>query len=365
MSSADSPLLGLDVEPLRVSSSGQERASARARLKTEAPEFVPPWPFRSTVVILLVGVGAPVYGMLTRTGTAELVPGVPLQTLGFVVSRRVAWSRRLRLAVFAERNGFVFRPVDDSVYPGTLFQQGGARRLESMLRRQHDRVFEAGEFVFETGSEKNRRQHRRGYLMLQLDRRLPHILLDARSNNGLFGSNLSHGFDRSQILGLEGDFDRYFTLYCPRGYERDALYVFTPDVMAAFIDGAADVDVEIVDDLLFVYLGDGLRLDDPTEWGRIERIVSALWPKTAKQTSAYSDDRAMRRSSDGGYPTTTGASATEATTASAAGLLFPPSVTEVAEAGRRLRGRIPVVTTVASVVLTLVAVGFWIFRLAA
>ncbi len=41
-----------------------------------------------------------------------------------------------------------------------------------------------------------------------------------------------------QVLPLEGDWDRHFTLYCPEGYERDALQVMTPDVMAAMIDGA-------------------------------------------------------------------------------------------------------------------------------
>lgn len=38
------------------------------------------------------------------------------------------------------------------------------------------------------------------------------------------------------MLSLEGDFDRYFTLYCPGDYERDALYVFTPDLLALLID---------------------------------------------------------------------------------------------------------------------------------
>lgn len=373
MSGAESPLLGFDVEPLKSSPTGSERASARERLTSDAPEFVPPWPFRSIGVILLLGVGAVVNGVVTRPTTPGFIPGLSLQTVSFaagvavlmggglwlVVNRRVAWSRRLRLAVFAERNDLRFRPTDDSVHPGILFQQGGARRLENVLRRQRDRVIEVGEFVFEMGAEKNRRQHRRGYLLLQLDRRLPHILLDARSNDGLFGSNLPHGFDRSQILRLKGDFDRHFTLYCPRGYERDALYVFTPDVMAAFIDGAADVDVEIVDDLLFVYLGGGLRLDDPAEWGRIERLVSALWPKTAKQTSAYSDDRVERTSSRGGYPTT------DAPSAADPGHLRRAAILEVAEPGRRLRARIPTVTMVLSVALTSAAVAFWIVRLAA
>lgn len=34
----------------------------------------------------------------------------------------------------------------------------------------------------------------------------------------------------------------------------DALYLFTPDIMARFIDNAAQLDVEIVDDWLFLYL---------------------------------------------------------------------------------------------------------------
>lgn len=373
MSAAESPLRGLDLEPLSAAPAADERASSRARLKAEAPEFVPPWPLRTIAVILVVGVGALANGVLAPVSASGMIPGLSLRGLSFLVgaailvgggvwlvlSRRAAWGRRLRLAVFAERNGFEFRPTDDSVYPGVVFQQGGGRRLENVLRRSGERVVEVGEFVFETGNEKNRRVHRRGYLLLQLDRRLPHILLDARANNGLFGSNLPIGFNRSQILSLEGDFDRHFTLYCPSGYERDALYVFTPEVMAAFIDSASHVDVEIVDDLLFVYVGDGLRLDDPHEWSRIGALVTALWPKTAKQTAAYSDDRVSATVCGGGYPSAQG---------TGGGLGATPVLrerpTEVADAGRRLRARVPVLTMVLSIALTGAAVAFWVVRLA-
>ncbi len=49
-------------------------------------------------------------------------------------------------------------------------------------------------------------------------------------------------------LELEGDFGKHFELHVPAGYERDALYVLTPDVMQVLIDEAADRRVEIVDD---------------------------------------------------------------------------------------------------------------------
>ena len=41
------------------------------------------------------------------------------------------------------------------------------------------------------------------FLALHLDRRLPHMVLDSRANNGLFGaSNLPTTFDRSQLASL-------------------------------------------------------------------------------------------------------------------------------------------------------------------
>jgi hypothetical protein len=98
--------------------------------------------------------------------------------------------------------------------------------------------------------------------VIQLDRALPHMVLDAVQNDrkilGQRVSNLPARFDLAQRLSREGDFDRYFTLYAPADYERDALYVFTPDLMALLIDEAGSgeggsMDVEIIDDRMYVY----------------------------------------------------------------------------------------------------------------
>ena len=68
-----------------------------------------------------------------------------------------------------------------------------------------------------------------GYVAIQLDTALPHLVLDGRRNNGrLGGSSIPMPIAGGQTLSLEGDFNEYFTLHCPTGYERDALYVFTP-----------------------------------------------------------------------------------------------------------------------------------------
>jgi hypothetical protein len=119
------------------------------------------------------------------------------------------------------------------------------------------------------------------------------MVLDSKANNGLFGgTNLPATFDKDQILSLEGDFDQYFTLYCPKAYERDALYVFTPDLMALLIDNAAPFDVEIIDDWMFVYSATKFPSAQPAVYQRLLSIVETVGAKTVTQTDHYRDERA-------------------------------------------------------------------------
>lgn len=213
-------------------------------------------------------------------------------------SRR--WPRWVRLDKFARANGLVFSPMDPTPnYPGAIFQIGSDRQAVEHFRTADGRFLDLGNFRYTTGSGKNRTTRTWGFMALELDRRLPHMLLDAKSNNGLFGaSNLPAAFDRTQVLSLEGDFDRYFTLYCPKEYERDALYVFTPDLMALLIDEAAPYDVEIVDDWMFVYSQTPFDVMQPATYERLFRIVDTLGSKTVQRTDRYADERVGDRSLD-------------------------------------------------------------------
>jgi hypothetical protein len=129
-------------------------------------------------------------------------------------------------------------------------------------------------------------------MALHLDRKLPNMVLDSKANNGLFGgTNLPAYFDKKQVLSLEGNFNEYFTLYCPQQYERDALYVFTPDLMALLIDNAAPFDVEIVDDWMFVYSQTAFPSTAPGLYQRLFQIVDTVGAKTLTQTDRYVDER--------------------------------------------------------------------------
>jgi hypothetical protein len=57
----------------------------------------------------------------------------------------------------------------------------------------------------------------------------------------------------SEYVDLEGDFNKYFTLSIKKGYEVEALEIFTPDVMQELIDKAKTVSLEITDNNLFIY----------------------------------------------------------------------------------------------------------------
>lgn len=206
--------------------------------------------------------------------------------------------RRFRLDAFARANAMTYAPsIPSPALPGMIFAQGSSREATDLVRGDVPRFVEFGNYRYTTGSGKNRTTHRWGYVAVRLDAPLPHIVLDAVGNNGLFGTNLPTSFDRDQRLSLEGDFDRYFSLYCPSGYERDALYLFTPDIMARFIDNAAALDVEIVDDWLFLYAKRDLSTLDPATWAWLFTVIAALLDKLA-QWGRWRDDRLAAAATD-------------------------------------------------------------------
>ncbi|TPW70784.1 hypothetical protein [Schumannella sp. 10F1B-5-1] len=256
---------------------------------------------------------------------------------GGVLGSQGRWRDFVRLDRFARANGLVFRASDPApAYSGAIFGRGGSRTVSPHLMAASGRFTEIGNYEYTTGSGKNRRTHRWGFAVVRLDRRLPHMVLDSRANNSFLGTNLPVAFDRDQVLSLEGDFDRHFTLYCPREYETDALYVFTPDLMALLIDEASPFDVEIVDDWMFVYSTNPFVLTQPAVWDRLLRIVDLVGVKMVQRTERYRDERVAP---------TTAASAL-------AGAL--PDV--VAPQGRRLRRGFPV----AAVVIVVIVVVGWI-----
>lgn len=116
-------------------------------------------------------------------------------------------------------------------------------------------------------------------------------MLVARGKNRILAQSDLEPLAKEQILSLEGDFDKYFTLYCPIGYEQDALYIFAPDLMALLIDRSARFDVEIVDNWMFVYHNRDFDLRHPFVHQKLLGITDTVAAKALSQTNRYRDDR--------------------------------------------------------------------------
>jgi hypothetical protein len=234
------------------------------------------------------------------------------------------WERWMRLQEFGRDNGLTFSPSDpDPAYPGAIFSSGGSRAAIDHFRPVEGKFFDFGNFQYVVSNGKSSTTVTWGFLAMNLDRRLPHMFLDSRQNNSMGSFGLSGLFDRDQVLSLEGDFDKWFTLYCPKQYERDALYVFTPDLMALCIDEAAPFDIEIIDDWMFVYSLRAFPMDDPQLLARVFRIIATVGAKALRQTDRYRDEK----------------------------VAAPFVANVVAQPGQRLRRRFPTAVVVALLVV--------------
>lgn len=300
--------------------------------------------FGSTIIGVIAGAMSAASAAVSGRGFTVLAFAPVVMLIGVIIVVALGIARAFgaragerwwRLDRFARANAMTWYPsVPNPPLPGMVFGVGHSRVATDVVRGEHPRFVEFGNYLYRTGSGKNESTHRWGYVAVKLSTPLPNIVLDAVGNNGLFGSNLPAAFDGAQRLSLEGDFDRYFTLYCPAGYEADALYLFTPDIMARFVDHAAALDVEIVDDWLFLYTPREASTLDPATWAWLFSVVAALLDKLA-QWERWRDDRLAAPATGAAVPATAVTLPFAAPTAS---LRPPPGV---APEGRRLRRRVP------------------------
>ncbi|MFF2388114.1 hypothetical protein [Agromyces sp. NPDC058104] len=311
-----------------------------------------------------VGTGIPgdLVFPVALAGAVTIIAGVAWYA---VASSRLQGESRFRVSRFAAANGLEFEPRRvDREEPGMIFGLGTDRVASEIVRLWHPRPVEIANYRYVKKTTKTHETFQWSYLAFTLDRELPHIVLDGVGNDSrLLGSNLPVALATAQRLSLEGDFDRHFTLYCPEGYETDALYLFTPDLMARFVDAGGDLDVEIVDDRLYVYASGGRSFAsaDPAMWEWVFTTVDALNAKLGRW-ERWRDDRLAEPARPGadGPSAADGATVTDGPGAtSAAGALtadpLPAIPRGVAPQGRRLRQRIPLIAFLPIAVM----VGIW------
>jgi hypothetical protein len=252
----------------------------------------------ATVLLLAAGAASldTVWKVVLIGGLALVSAAVVGRLFYDIVRRDVSfshqWKAWYRLAFFAQANGWEFLPErKNPPLAGAIFNVGDSRVAYDCLCARSGR-FEIGNYQYSGTRDWHGALRRWGYFAIRLDRRLPHLVLEATANRRrLAGSNLPASFRSGQRLELEGDFNSSFALFVPRGYERDALYLFTPDLMALLVDEASAYDVEVIDDWMYVYSPKPFDLLSRSTYERVLRVVETVGAKTLTRAARYRDER--------------------------------------------------------------------------
>lgn len=188
-----------------------------------------------------------------------------------------------RQTLTALANGFEPEPSPVATFSSII-------SVERTAVREYPRFVAPG---VEIGNLSYRSSGRSGewhYVAVELPSPLPHLILDATSNGRISG-DLPVGFEREQRMSLEGDFDRWFHVYAPQAYGKEALYVLTPDVMAALIDDAARYNVEIVDDTLVFFIPGAADFAEAETWESAHAVLTTVAPSIIAKSRRYLDER--------------------------------------------------------------------------
>ena len=268
------------------------------------------WLLVLILLIFVVAFSAIIINLLTATGSRFTGPPkhfLPLAIASCIVLvvaipsfiRNLSKARRRRmdwalLARFADANGMRFgiRSADPN-YPGLLFNKGHSRASTLHLFSPTGVLADAGCYEYTTGSGKESTTYRWRFAAFRLPHPVPHLLLDAKANNGVWGTNLPETFASSQRISLGEPFDSHYQLYAPEGYGRDAFYLLPPNVMEALLNAPVVYDIEMVDDWLFCYTGSAQDLTNPATWRLLETIANGVLGSIAPVVGRYSDPRAL------------------------------------------------------------------------
>ena len=217
----------------------------------------------------------------------------------FISAAALLRSRRRRkdwalLARFADANGMRLgiRSANPN-YPGLLFGKGRSRASTHHLFSPTGVLADAGGYEYTTGSGDNSTTHHWCFAAFRLPHPVPHLLLDAKANNGVWGTNLPETFASSQRISLGEPFDSHYQLYAPEGYGRDAFQLLPPNVMEALLNAPAVYDIEMVDDWLFCYTQSQQDLTNPATWRLLETIANGVLGSLTPVVGRYSDSRAL------------------------------------------------------------------------
>ena len=138
---------------------------------------------------------------------------------------------------------------------------------------------EFGTYSFDIGISEYNMSFSWSYACVHLKKTYPRMLLDSVYNNTAIISNLPLLLGTLSKVQLEGNFSDYFHLYTSPGAEREAFYVFSPDIMQLLIDSASSYDFDICGDRLYIYHKKQLDLSEYEQTSQFFTAIENIYTK--------------------------------------------------------------------------------------
>lgn len=155
---------------------------------------------------------------------------------------------------FAKDNGYKFeeKSSEEESLPSYL-ETGKNRKIEDVVSGEYlNCPIKFFNFSCDDPNPNKERDISFTVCSIRCKTNLPRIFLDSRAHS-LLENNFFKKSKTERFISLEGDFDKYFTLYIPKGYEIEALTIFAPNVMAILIDKSKLFNLELMGDHINIY----------------------------------------------------------------------------------------------------------------
>lgn len=254
------------------------------------------WTFWGHLYVFLA-LGSILYMLaLSKVLTVWEAIAIAASAVGYVAATIIVVNRQLNtrskaLESYAEAHTYGFNSINTLQYLaelGAVDDLNGARNctVKNMIAAPG---WTYADFSYEIYHRTKHGEYKAatvyyGVMSVKLSRHLPNVFFDSiKARHRQFRFH----FARHQRHSLEGDFDKYFVTYFPDDYTIDSMSFIAPDVMVA-LEAAADYDIEIFGDTLFLY---GPLFDPETQIADMQAKIMAIQQKLADNITSYRDER--------------------------------------------------------------------------
>jgi hypothetical protein len=154
---------------------------------------------------------------------------------------------------FAAANGFSYTAKGTlEGLAGTLFQIGRNKSVSDIVSGKYrDCPVSIFSYRYTTEQGKSSQVHNFTIFLFQLNANMPDIILENKNHD--FGESFFDTPISGVPLTLEGDFNNYFNLKVPEGFEIEALELFSPNVMVDLEEKCRSLSLEVVGNQLYIY----------------------------------------------------------------------------------------------------------------